>query len=102
MFSGYLQAGIYKGLDNHLGLPGWRWLFIFCGVISLPGPIWGIFAIPDSPYTTRARWMRQEDRAKYIARMEAIDRRGPVPLSWAKIKKVLGHWPIYVVTAMLM
>ncbi|KAH8600113.1 retrograde regulation protein 2 [Bisporella sp. PMI_857] len=101
MFSGYLQAGIYKGLDGHLGLPGWRWLFIFCGVISLPGPIWGLYAIPDNPYTTRARWLKVEDRSKYIARMQKIDRRAPVPLSWAKIGKVLTHWPIYVVTLML-
>ncbi|KAF8859964.1 retrograde regulation protein 2 [Acephala macrosclerotiorum] len=101
MFSGYLQAGIYKGLDNHLGLPGWRWLFIFCGVISLPGPVWGVFAIPDNPYTTKAWWLNQEKKKFYVERMQRIDRRAPVPLSWAKVGKVLGHWPIWVVTLML-
>jgi MFS transporter, ACS family, pantothenate transporter len=25
MFSGYLQAAIYKNLNGHLGLQGWRW-----------------------------------------------------------------------------
>lgn len=28
MFSGYIQAGIYETMDGHLGLRGWRWLFI--------------------------------------------------------------------------
>jgi ACS family pantothenate transporter-like MFS transporter len=32
-FSGYLQAGIYKGMDGVAGLAGWRWLFIVCGLI---------------------------------------------------------------------
>lgn len=28
MFSGYIQAGIYQTIDGHLGIRGWRWLFI--------------------------------------------------------------------------
>lgn len=32
-FSGYLQAGIYNGMDGLAGLAGWRWLFIICGCI---------------------------------------------------------------------
>ena len=102
MFSGYLQAGIYQGLDGHLGLPGWRWLFIFCGIISLPTSIWGLYAIPDSPYTTRARWLSGDSKHLYIDRMKNIDRRAPAPLSWAKIKKTMTHWPIYIISLMLM
>jgi len=102
MFSGYLQAGIYKGMDGHLGLAGWRWLFIFCGVISLPGAFWGYYSIPDNPYNTKARWMKEADKKLYIGRMEVLDRRAPVPLSWAKIRKIFTHWPIYAMTATLM
>lgn len=28
MFSGYLQAGVHKGLNGARGLPGWKWLFV--------------------------------------------------------------------------
>jgi ACS family pantothenate transporter-like MFS transporter len=102
MFSGYLQAGIYKGLDGRLGLPGWRWLFIFCGIISLPGSIWGVYAILDNPYATKARWLSEENKKLYIDRMQSIDRRAPVPLSWGKIRKIVLHWPLWVITLMLM
>ncbi|TQB74249.1 hypothetical protein MPDQ_004972 [Monascus purpureus] len=31
MFSGYLQAGVYKGLNGARGLPGWKWLLAYHG-----------------------------------------------------------------------
>ncbi|KAK1531953.1 pantothenate transporter liz1 [Colletotrichum paranaense] len=96
MFSGYLQAAIYRGLNGAGGLPGWRWLFIFCGIISIWAPIWGFFAVPDNPHITRARWMRPSEQAKHIARMEAIDRRKPEPLTKARVLGIFTNWPIYV------
>ncbi|KAK1522574.1 DszA family Xenobiotic compound monooxygenase [Colletotrichum costaricense] len=96
MFSGYLQAAIYRGLNGAGGLPGWRWLFIFCGIISIWAPIWGFFAVPDNPHITRARWMRPGEQAKHIARMEAIDRRKPEPLTNARVLGIFTNWPIYV------
>jgi MFS transporter, ACS family, pantothenate transporter len=44
MFSGYLQAAVYNGLDGH-GLRGWRWLFIMDGIITLPMALWGKFSV---------------------------------------------------------
>lgn len=39
--SGYLQAGVYQHLDGKRGLPGWRWLYLVCGVryplLNTPG-----------------------------------------------------------------
>jgi ACS family pantothenate transporter-like MFS transporter len=45
MFSGYLQAALYKGMNGTAGLAGWRWLFIFDGVITLPMAIWGMYLV---------------------------------------------------------
>lgn len=58
MFSGYLvrylhhcthktsltkqkQAALYTGMGGVGGLSGWRWLFVFDGVITLPMALWG-------------------------------------------------------------
>ncbi|KAL4744315.1 major facilitator superfamily domain-containing protein [Aspergillus terricola var. indicus] len=53
MFSGYLQAALYTGMNGVHGLSGWRWLFIFDGVITFPMAIWGYLALPDLPSNTR-------------------------------------------------
>ena len=47
MFSGYLQAGAYNGLSGRLGHAGWQWLFIICGIISLPVGVIGFLFNPD-------------------------------------------------------
>ncbi|CAH0025837.1 unnamed protein product [Clonostachys rhizophaga] len=75
MFSGYLQAAVYTGLDGVHGLPGWRWLFIICGCINIPGAIWGYFAVPDSPYNTRVFYLSEEERALAKSRVEEVGRK---------------------------
>ncbi|KAK8073484.1 MFS general substrate transporter [Apiospora phragmitis] len=63
MFSGYLQAGVYRGL----GRPGWQWLFLVCGAISLPVGVLGYFFNPHFPETTRAFYLTA-DEAAYASR----------------------------------
>ncbi len=63
MFSGYLQAGLYANMNGVHGLAGWQWLFIFDGIIGLPIAFYGYWAVPDAPTTTRARWLKDADRA---------------------------------------
>ncbi|CAH0044606.1 unnamed protein product [Clonostachys solani] len=75
MFSGYLQAAVYTGLDGVHGLPGWRWLFIICGCINIPGAVWGFFAVPDSPYNTRVFYLNEEERALAKSRVEEVGRK---------------------------
>jgi ACS family pantothenate transporter-like MFS transporter len=42
MFSGYLQAALFTGMDGKMGLSAWRWLFIFDFVIGIPVVIYGV------------------------------------------------------------
>lgn len=72
MFSGYLQAAVYTGLDGHHHIAGWRWLFIICGVINVPGAVWGFFAVPDSPFNTRVFYLSAEEVNFARLRMESL------------------------------
>ncbi|KAF5655316.1 major facilitator superfamily transporter [Fusarium sp. NRRL 25303] len=82
MFSGYLQAAVYTGLDGAHGLAGWRWLFIMCGVISVPGALWGVFAVPDSPWNSKAFYLTEKERDLARTRMENLGRQ---PFKGAKL-----------------
>ncbi|KAI0010795.1 major facilitator superfamily domain-containing protein [Xylariaceae sp. FL0662B] len=95
MFSGYLQAALYTGLNGKLGLSGWRWLFIFDGVISLPIALWGLFAIPDLPHTTRAFYWTEDDKKYGIERIEKLGQKPPETLSLASIKRVYTNWRLW-------
>ncbi|KAF2022570.1 putative pantothenate transporter liz1 [Setomelanomma holmii] len=60
IFSGFLQAGIYNGMNGTAGLAGWRWLFIINGVISLPIAVLAYFFLPDTPGTAKPNWVFTE------------------------------------------
>jgi ACS family pantothenate transporter-like MFS transporter len=78
------------------GLSGWRWLFIFDGIISLPIAICGFWLVPDSPANTRAFYLKEKERETARTRMEKLGRAKSSGISWVKIKGVLTHWPMWV------
>ncbi|KPI45080.1 Pantothenate transporter liz1 [Cyphellophora attinorum] len=49
MFSSYLQAAAYTGLNGVHGMAGWQWLFVIDGVISIGVIIPQVFFFPDVP-----------------------------------------------------
>ncbi|KAK3208636.1 hypothetical protein GRF29_77g1471502 [Pseudopithomyces chartarum] len=76
IFSGFLQAGIYNGLNGHAGLAGWRWLFVINGVISFPIAVLAYFFLPDTPGTAKPNWIFTEQDIKIArARMEKAGRK---------------------------
>ncbi|KAF4126628.1 MFS transporter, ACS family, pantothenate transporter [Geosmithia morbida] len=101
MFSGYLQAGLYKSLAGRNGLAGWQWLFIFDGIISIPIAVWGFFAIPDLPHTTRAFYWRndmvdgQQDKEYGIRRAERNGRVAPKKLTLRAVGGVFINWRLW-------
>ncbi|RVX66581.1 hypothetical protein B0A52_09458 [Exophiala mesophila] len=118
IFSGFLQAGIYNGLNGHAGLPGWRWLFsefqlyvppslsspsvvaVINGVISLPIAVLAFFFLPDTPGTAKPSWVFTE-RDIEIAR-ERMAKAGRVaegkPYTFKVILGYLTSWKTLLFT----
>lgn len=68
-FSGLIAAAVFATIDGARGLHGWRWLFIIEGVVTFAVATVAIFALPDSPLTTR--WLSEEERQLAHNRMLA-------------------------------
>jgi MFS transporter, ACS family, tartrate transporter len=61
-------AGALMGLDGHLGMTGWQWLF---AVEGFPAVILGVvffFVLPDGPAT--ARWLTDPERNAVLAGLQ--------------------------------
>ncbi|KAI1205393.1 MFS general substrate transporter [Annulohypoxylon truncatum] len=98
MFSGYLQAGVYRGLNGVNGFAGWQWLFIMDGIISLPICIAGFFILPDLPENTRAFYLNENDRTMARERMNKVGRAPRTRLGRSAIKRIFGRWHVYLLT----
>ncbi|KAI1876991.1 uncharacterized protein JN550_001063 [Neoarthrinium moseri] len=100
MFSGYLQAGAYSGLNGKLGHAGWQWLFIVCGVISLPVGVIGYFFNPDFPENTRAFYLTTEE-VEFAKQRLVNDGYKPLGASaWHKKKifNIFASWQFWVLS----
>ncbi|EHL00751.1 putative Pantothenate transporter liz1 [Glarea lozoyensis 74030] len=100
MFSGYLQAAVYKGLNGVHGKAGWQWLFIMDGVISIPICLLGFFLIPDLPENSRAFYLTKDHRELAKTRMETIGRAPRKKLGWSIIKRVFTRWHVYALSVL--
>ncbi|KAH6694826.1 major facilitator superfamily domain-containing protein [Leptodontidium sp. MPI-SDFR-AT-0119] len=98
MFSGYLQAAVYKGMNGTLGKEGWQWLFIMDGLISLPICLAGFFLIPDLPENTRAFYLTEDDAERARKRMRDVGRAPRKELGWSILKRTFARWHVYGLT----
>jgi ACS family pantothenate transporter-like MFS transporter len=98
MFSGYLQAAVYTGLNGTLGKAGWQWLFIMDGVISLPICLAGFILIPDLPENTRAFYLSEDDAKLARKRMDNVGRAPRRTLGWSILRRVFTRWHVYGLT----
>lgn len=98
MFSGYLQAALYSGMNGTGGLPAWKWLFIFDGIIGIPICLYGYFAIPDAPRNTKGWYLKPHEKALAIDRMNAVGRKPARPVTLKTFKTIFTAWPVYLFT----
>ncbi|KXS96243.1 hypothetical protein AC578_5484 [Pseudocercospora eumusae] len=99
--SGFLQAGVYASLDGRLGLPGWRWLYIICGCMSLPVAISVWFLLPDYPHNTKAWYITEDDRRlamERAARQNRTEITGVLDLKL--VKRMFGSWRWWILCLM--
>ncbi|KAH8681844.1 major facilitator superfamily domain-containing protein [Xylariales sp. PMI_506] len=91
MIGGFIQSGIYTSLNGRHGLAGWRWLFIIDGILTIPIALYGFFLFPDTPYTTTAAYLTEQERLLAQRRVPRVEEeRSPITLRFAK--KVLTSW----------
>jgi len=100
MFSGYLQAAVYTGLDGRLGKAGWQWLFIMDGVISTPICLAGFFMIPDSPENTRAFYITPDEAKLAKKRMDDVGRAPRAKLGWSILRRLFSRWHVWALTVL--
>ncbi|KAJ7647854.1 MFS general substrate transporter [Roridomyces roridus] len=94
--SGFMQAAIYNNLDGKSGLAGWRWLYVICGIMSLPVAFTALFLLPDYPSNCKVWYITEEERQMALQRSANV---GRVELSgvltWEKFKPIFKSWRLY-------
>ncbi|GKT41271.1 pantothenate transporter liz1 [Colletotrichum spaethianum] len=99
--SGFLQAGIHKSLNGHLGMAGWRWMYIICGCMSLPVALSVWWLLPDYPHNTTAWYLTEED--KQIA-MQRAAKQGKAEITGIVdlklVKRMFGNWRWWILCLM--
>lgn len=91
MIGGFIQTGINSTMDGRHGLSGWRWLFIVDGVLTVPVALYGFFLFPDTPRTTTAFYLTEDERLLACSRVPVKDEEQS-PLTLKFLKKVLLSW----------
>ena len=94
-FSGYLQAAVYEGLDGRNGLAGWRWLYVICGLMTVPVGIATFFFFPNSPYKKKPWFLTEEEHAIALRRVRDVGIAPPAKITWRTFTRILGRWRIY-------
>ncbi|KAJ7075187.1 pantothenate transporter liz1 [Mycena belliarum] len=94
--SGYLQAAIYKNLDGHAGLAGWRWLYIICGCMTIPCGILLLFVLPDLPSNSKV-WYLSDEEIKFALDRAIRNGKGQPTgkVDMALLKRTFSQWHWY-------
>ncbi|KAF2196711.1 MFS general substrate transporter [Delitschia confertaspora ATCC 74209] len=98
MIGGFIQTGIHKSMDGQNGLAGWRWLFIVDGIITLPVALYGYLLFPDTPTTTTAPYLSEEEKAHAQSRLPPPNKGSPLTFSF--LKRCFLTWPWYLFTGL--
>ena len=115
IFGSLLQAGIYNSMDGLHDLPGWKWLFLvgsmvlsssirpladvprwkqITGIITFPVAAYGYIFFPDTPHTTTAFYLTEEEKQLARERVPCVEH-GESVMSWNFLRRLLSSWHLY-------
>ncbi|KAF4778692.1 pantothenate transporter liz1 [Colletotrichum scovillei] len=84
-----------RSLDGAHGHAGWRWLYIVCGCMTIPVGVATLFVLPDTPYTTKSRFLTAKECELAIDRVTKAGKAAPAGVTLATFKRVLLKWRWY-------
>ncbi|KAL7920607.1 major facilitator superfamily domain-containing protein [Trichoderma austrokoningii] len=93
MIGGFIQTGIHSSLGGRGGLAGWRWLFIIDGLLTIPVALYGLVFFPDTPRSTTAFYLSDDEKRLAAARVPVIDESSPITLRF--LNKALTSWQFW-------
>ncbi|KAI0146644.1 major facilitator superfamily domain-containing protein [Pestalotiopsis sp. NC0098] len=96
MISGYLQAAAYTNLSGVGGMPGWRWLFIIDGIITIPVALSGFLLFPGIPDSPKAFFLSEGEISLAKKRLERAKVRRAGKLDLQVFKRSLARWHIWL------
>ncbi|ORY88672.1 major facilitator superfamily domain-containing protein [Leucosporidium creatinivorum] len=97
--SGLLQSATLRGLDGHLGLAAWRWMFIVNAIITIPLGILGFFVWPGTPDKCHSFFLSKEEVELAKARLLRVGHTSAVhSFTFADFKAVLRGWKVWVLS----
>ncbi len=81
-------SGALLGLDGHLGMHGWEWLFLLEGVPAVFLGLAAMFRLTDRP--DQARWLADEERAWLIATLRREHDAHPAEADVSPVRALLN------------
>lgn len=97
LFSGVLQAAIYKNMEDYNGIRGWRWLFIIDFLITIPIVIFGFFCFPDEPQISKPFYMTNEEHQLALEKKLSSKDKANSDWNWVSIcNRVFRNWHWYL------
>lgn len=95
----FIQAAASSNLDGKNGLPGWRWMYIICGVITIPLGIVGYFVLPGTPDKPNTIVMTKNDVQVAKDRLARAGHGVNEEFKWSNLKIAYRNWKIWAFIA---